>query len=55
MPQDHWLGYKGGGSLCVFHNTVPNNTLPLIWYDKDGAGWAPLSQPEASKANLGTK
>jgi hypothetical protein len=42
MPQEHWLGYKGGGSLCVFHNTVPNNTLPLIWYDKDGAGWTPL-------------
>jgi len=38
----HSLGFNGVGSLCVFHNTVPNNTLPIIWYDRAGCGWKPL-------------
>lgn len=42
MPVQHRLGYRGVGSLCVFYNTVPNNTLPLIWYDNAACEWKPL-------------
>lgn len=37
------LGFDGQGLLVVFHNTVPNNTLPIIHDSKSGKdGWRAL-------------
>ena len=37
-----WLGYDNAQVLVVFYNTVPNNTIPHIWYDSDKSKWRPL-------------
>jgi len=42
MAKKHPCGFGNIGSLCVLYNNVPNNTLPIIWYDKTGCGWKPL-------------
>jgi len=34
------LGYKKIGGLCVFFDTVPNNSLPILWFDQ--GRWYPL-------------
>ena len=34
------LGYKDSEALIGFHHNIPNNTLPIIWSDKNG--WFPL-------------
>jgi hypothetical protein len=34
------LGYQELGSLVVLHNTVPNNTVPIVWHDT--GTWTPL-------------
>jgi hypothetical protein len=34
------LGYKKIGSLCVFFDSVPNNSLPVLWFDQ--GEWQPL-------------
>lgn len=34
------LGYENSQSLIVFEHTTPNNTLPIIWSNKDD--WSPL-------------
>lgn len=36
----HNLGYKDSEALIVFPYAVPNNTLPIIWSDKNE--WTPL-------------
>ncbi|MGA2985473.1 MAG: ATP-binding protein [Terriglobia bacterium] len=38
------LGYGEQASLIVFHNTVPNNTLPIFWSNGrvNERGWRPL-------------
>jgi hypothetical protein len=36
----HPLGYKGAQSLIAFAHSVPNNTIPIIWSDRQG--WYPL-------------
>jgi hypothetical protein len=37
---NHPLGYEDGQALVVFHDSVPNNTLPVIWSNKHG--WQPI-------------
>ncbi len=34
------LGYGGTQSLVVFHQSCPNNSLPILW--SQGNGWRPL-------------
>jgi hypoxanthine phosphoribosyltransferase len=36
----HRLGHNGIGCLTSFAETVPNNTLPIIWHDQ--GPWFPL-------------
>ncbi len=42
LPNSMRLGYGRTGSLCVFHDSVPNNTLPILWYDEKQTSWYPL-------------
>ena len=43
VPQSP-LGYGDMGALVSFHNTVPNNTLPVFWSagKANGREWRPL-------------
>ena len=36
------FGFGDVASLCVFHHTVPNNTLPILWFDENPEQWHPL-------------
>lgn len=36
------LGYGGLGALFVFPESIPNTTLPLLWYDAKPDLWKPL-------------
>ena len=36
----HPLGYEDGQALIAFYDSVPNNTLPVIWSER--AGWKPI-------------
>jgi hypothetical protein len=38
--QGHPLGYEDGQALVAFHDSVPNNTLPVIWSER--MGWKPI-------------
>jgi hypothetical protein len=40
FPKKLWFGYGASESLVVFHSTVPNNSLPILWHDE--GGWFPL-------------
>jgi hypothetical protein len=48
QPQ-HPLGHADLGGLVLFHNTVPNNTLPIFWCNGtvNERPWQPLF-PRAS-------
>lgn len=37
------LGYKDGQLLLGFHHNIPDNTLPIIWFDEEaGIPWTPI-------------
>ena len=40
LKSDFWLGYKDTAAVFVFHDSVPNNSLPILWHS-DGS-WHPL-------------
>jgi hypothetical protein len=42
LDVDHPLGYRDGELLLAFHHNVPDNTLPIIWFDEGGHPWNPL-------------
>lgn len=39
LYRQHPLGYENGQGLVVFHDSVPNNTLPVIWSTNN---WSPI-------------
>jgi len=41
LQKKHPLGYQGGELLVVFHDTCPNNSLPILWCYKENV-WEPL-------------
>lgn len=41
---EHALGYKDSQALVGFHHNIPDNTLPVIWGERQNSGgrWYPL-------------
>lgn len=35
------LGFDNGQLLLAFHHNVPDNSLPILWYDEAGTNWTP--------------
>jgi hypothetical protein len=44
LTPQHPVGFKNSGALVCFHNTIPNNTLPISWSDGmvNEKPWKPL-------------
>ncbi len=40
FPKKYRFGYEDSQSLVVFPNAVPNNSLAILWYERNG--WVPL-------------
>ncbi|HEV7503728.1 MAG TPA: hypothetical protein VGS07_02335 [Thermoanaerobaculia bacterium] len=36
------LGYENGQLLIAFHHNIPDNSLPILWFDEGGTTWAPI-------------
>lgn len=35
------LGYENGQLLLAFHHNVPDNSLPILWFDEGAPPWSP--------------
>lgn len=44
------LGYEELGAITVFYQTVPNNSLSLLWYDR--GQWSPLFPASGARASV---
>ena len=44
----HPIGYGNSQLLVGFHHNVPNNTLPIFWFDEEDPLWSPIF-PRISK------
>ena len=40
FPKKFWFGFEDSQSLVIFPDTVPNNSLPILWHDE--GEWVPL-------------
>jgi hypothetical protein len=40
LPDKFWLGYEETGAITVFTDSIPNNSLPILWYS--GEDWVAL-------------
>lgn len=40
LPKEFWLGYNETSCLVTFFDSVPNNTIPVVWYCQ--GVWKPL-------------
>lgn len=38
---DHPLGFDDGQLLLAFHHNIPDNSLPIFWWDEGTAPWYP--------------
>jgi hypothetical protein len=47
----HPLGYKNSQLLVGFHHNVPDNSLPIFWFDEPDPLWTPIF-PRVSKLSL---
>ena len=41
LQDDSYLGYGGLGAITVLNYSIPNNSLPILWFDRSN-GWQPL-------------
>lgn len=39
VQEDHALGYRNSQAIVGFHHNVPDNTIPIIWSDRE---WIPI-------------
>ncbi len=42
LAKQHALGFGDGQLLIGFHHNIPDNTLPIIWYDEEEIRWTPI-------------
>jgi len=42
LDPDWPLGYEDGQLLLAFHHNVPDNSLPILWFDESAPAWAPI-------------
>ena len=42
LDRHHPLGYRDSQLLLAFHHNIPDNTLPIIWFDENPAKWRPI-------------
>jgi len=36
------LGYEDNQLLLAFHHNIPDNSLPILWFDEGSPAWAPI-------------
>ena len=42
LNPSHPLGYRDCQLLVGFHHNIPDNTLPIIWSDREDVPWTPI-------------